>query len=257
MSLNICSLSFSYGSNRVLDNISFSCVSGELISVLGRNGAGKSTLFKCMLGLLRSFEGQIYLCEKSIRQLSPKELARLAAYIPQSHYHTFNYSVLDMVLMGTAGSFSSFSSPGKAELERSYAALQSVGIEDLAKRSFNKLSGGERQLTLIARALAQQARVLILDEPTANLDFGNRERVISCITKLSKSGCCVLQSTHDPELAYRCSDRVLALKGGKVLGFDKPNKLFTEDLIFKLYEAHVHMHSLDNDRVRVFIPAQS
>ena len=217
MSLAVQNLKFAYGRHEVLKGISFTANEGELLSVLGCNGAGKSTLFKCMLGLLDGYSGSILADGQDVKTLSLRRLAKKTAYIPQLHYPAFNYSVFDMVLMGTAHRVSAMASPGEAEKDKTRAALLQMGIEGLSERSYNHLSGGEQQLVLIARALAQEARILILDEPTASLDFGNRIRVLAKIRELAGKGYTVIQSTHDPENAFMYSDRVLAVKDGRVI----------------------------------------
>lgn len=254
MSLSVENLSFSYGCAEVLRDISFSAAGGELLSVLGCNGAGKSTLFKCILGLLGGYSGRILADGRDIKTLSMRQLASKTAYIPQLHYPSFNYSVFDMVLMGTAHRVSPMASPGEAERKRTRGALEQLGIEGLSERGYNHLSGGEQQLVLIARALAQEARTLILDEPTASLDFGNRIRVLEKIRELASGGYTVIQSTHDPENAFMYSDRVLAIKSGRVIAGGTPCEILTSDLMRELYGVEVEVRSLDGDKIRICIP---
>ena len=161
--LDIRDLRFSYGDRPVLQGVSLRLGVGELVFLLGANGAGKSTLFRCVLGLLPGYEGTVALRSGDTRRLSARALAREIAYIPQNHHPTFSYPVLDMVLMGTHHRLSPFSNPGPKEEAIALEALGQVGIRDLAQRDFQHLSGGEQQLVLIARALAQQARILLMD----------------------------------------------------------------------------------------------
>ncbi|MEG2083689.1 MAG: ABC transporter ATP-binding protein, partial [Oscillospiraceae bacterium] len=183
-----------------------------------------------------------------------RQLARFIAYIPQSHTPVFNYSVFDVVLMGTTPQLTAFASPGQAQAAFAECALETLGISHLRNRSFLKLSGGERQLALVARALAQQARVLIMDEPTANLDYGNQVVVQNRVRQLAREGYTVIQSTHNPDQAFLCADRMLALKGGTVLADGVPGDIITEELIRSLYGVDVRVSSLDGDRVRVCVP---
>ena len=254
MSLKIMDLSFSYGEREVLKNISFEANFGEFWSILGANGVGKSTLFRCILGLLTPSGGQRLLGEKNLADLSASALARHLAYIPQSHNPVFNYSVFDMVLMGTTAQTGKFSSPGKAQADLAKNALERLGILHLADRGYANLSGGERQLVLIARAIAQKAEILIMDEPSASLDFGNRLRVMQTVRNLTKEGYCVIQSTHDPEQAYLYSDKILALHDGCVLACGTPQEIFDAELISKLYGVAVSVHPIENDAHRVCIP---
>lgn len=255
MSIEVSGLTFGYDpAGRVLDGVSVTARDGELLSVLGPNGVGKSTLFRCILGLLTGYSGTIAIGGRDIRRLSVRELASMVAYIPQSHHPSFNYSVFDMVLMGTTAQVSSLSAPGKRQLELTEQALARMGILHLRDRGYSRISGGERQMVLIARALVQNAKVLVLDEPTANLDYGNQLRVMTQIKSLTDSGYTVLQSTHNPEQAFLFSDHVLAIKDGKVLADGSPAQIVTAGLIQTLYGAEIEVQSLYDDRVRVCIP---
>lgn len=254
MSIEVSNLSFSYGNMHILDNINFTIQDNQFLSVLGPNGVGKSTLFRCILGLLNGYEGQIKLNGIECKNLKIKEIAKLVAYIPQSHFPSFNFSVFDMVLMGTTVQISSFSSPGKRQIELANAALERLGIEHLTNRGYAQISGGERQLVLLARALVQEAKILILDEPTANLDFGNQILVLTQIKSLVKEGYTVIQSTHNPDQTFYYSDTIMAMKNGQVIAFGTPSEVFTEDLIRTLYGVNVKIHSLYHDKYRVSIP---
>jgi len=212
--IDIRDLSFSYGEHKVLDKVSFSAGDGQFVAVLGPNGVGKSTLFRCILGLLRGYEGAVEIAGRDARTVSRRELAKLAAYIPQSSDPVFDYTVFDTVLMGTTGTLETFRSPGRQQIEQAEKAMRDVGIYDLRERGLTRISGGERQLCLIARALAQNARLLIMDEPTANLDYGNQYRVLEQIRRLTEQGYTVLLSTHNPDHALRFASHILALQRG-------------------------------------------
>ena len=188
MSIDVERLSFSYGAHPVLRDVSFRAEPGQLVAVLGPNGAGKSSLFRCMLGFLPHYQGNISLCGRDVRHLPRRELARLAAYIPQSSQPLFDYTVRDTVLMGAAGGLEPLRQPGRQQLETAQRMMELVGIAPLADRGIRRISGGERQLTLIARALAQQARILLMDEPAANLDYGNQFRLLQQVRRLTEQG---------------------------------------------------------------------
>lgn len=253
MSICVENLSFAYGEHEVLKGVSFAAEYGEFLSVLGPNGVGKSTLFRCMLGLMPPSQGRTLIGGRDIAALSAAELAQSIAYIPQSHSPVFNYSVLDIVLMGTTAQLGKFSSPGKQQREQAMELLDTLHIADLRHRGYRNISGGERQLVLIARAMAQQAKILIMDEPSSSLDFGNRIRVMQTVRALSERGYCVIQSTHDPDQAYRYSDKILAMLDGGVLAFGTPKETVCDEVISKLYGVPVEVCSLRDDRIRVCV----
>lgn len=257
MSVEARNLCFSYGKHHVLENISFSAGEGEFLSVLGPNGVGKTTLFRCLLGLLAPDSGSVYIDGVDIATMTASKLAQHVAYIPQAHAPAFNFTVRDMVLMGTTAGMGLFANPQKAQKEQADAALEQMGLLGLKDRGCASISGGERQLVLIARAIAQQAKILIMDEPSANLDFGNKIRVMDAVQRLSRSGYTVIQSTHDPEQAYRYSDRIMALYNGSILALDSPKKIIAAPLISKLYGIDVEVCSLYGDSLRVCIPAKT
>jgi iron complex transport system ATP-binding protein len=257
LSVEVSNLSFSYGDRLIIDKINFYVEDGQLISVLGPNGVGKSTLFRCILGLLRDYTGKIFLTGKDIKKLSTGEMAKLIAYIPQSHYPSFNYSVFDMVLMGTAVQISSLSSPGKKQIELVNRALDKMGIYHLKERGYMQISGGERQLVLLARALVQEAKILVLDEPTSNLDFGNQIKVMLQIKNLAKEGYTIIQSTHNPDQTFLFSDKIIAMKGGRIIKYGKPDDIISNDLIQSLYDVDVEIQSLYDDKIRVCIPCDA
>ncbi|MDO5018606.1 MAG: ABC transporter ATP-binding protein [Lagierella massiliensis] len=250
MSIEVRNLSFSYGEGyKVLKNINFKLKKGEFMSVLGCNGAGKSTLFRCILGILSEYKGEILFEGKDIKKLSQRELASYVAYIPQIHRPTFGYSVENMVLMGLNRELSIFKMPQDKHLQRVHLALKQVGIEELSERNFAHLSGGEQQLTLIARAIAQDSKVFIMDEPTSALDFGNQYRVMNKIRELADKGYSVLMSTHNPQHCFTFADSVLALHRGKVESFGDPEKVINHDLIKKLYDINVKIEETESGMI--------
>ncbi len=255
MSIDVKNLSFSYADRPVLQNIAFTLKEGEFLSILGPNGVGKSTLFKCILGLLSGYTGQVLVDGRDTRNFSVREAARHMAYIPQSSRPVFNFSVSDIVLMGVTGNLSPFRTPGKQEQARCQWALEKMGISHLSHRCYHRLSGGEQQLVLIARALAQNAPILLLDEPTANLDFGNQLLVLEQTRALTAEGYTIIQTTHNPEQSYLFSDRVLALQGGKVLTEGTPAEVITSETMAALYQTDTEVLPLYEDQVRVCIPA--
>jgi len=254
MSIEVKNLSFSYGDRPVLHDINFRVENGEFLSILGPNGVGKSTLFRCVLGLLSGYTGQVLVDGVDARSFSIREAAKHIAYIPQTSHPVFNYSVFDIVLMGRTSGLSTFRSPGKQDVEQVNWAMEKVGITRLRDRCFHRLSGGEQQLVLIARALVQNAPILMLDEPTANLDFGNQLLVLDQARNLAREGYTVIQTTHHPEQSYMFSDRILAIQQGRVLTEGKPADVLTQETIRALYGVDTTVVSLYGDNARICVP---
>lgn len=254
MSIRVEHLSFSYGSHEVLHDLNFDIPDGCLVNVLGPNGVGKSTLFRCILGLNQQYQGTILVNGKDMRTLSIKERAAEISYIPQSHAPVYDYEVLDVVLMATGSDLKMLSNPGCAQRQRAYEALERIGIERFAHRHYTQISGGEQQLVLVARALAQNAKTIVMDEPTSALDYGNTVRVLSCVRQLAREGLSIVQSTHNPDHAFLYSDKTLVLREGKVDAFGDPSDVITSELISGLYSVDVEVNSLYGDKVRVCVP---
>lgn len=235
MSIEVKNLRFCYGARPVIGDVSFTSEKGELLAVLGPNGVGKSTLFRCLLGFLKPVSGEILVDGKELWAYSRRELAKKLAYIPQSHTPAFDHTVLDSVLMGMTAQLGVFEQPGQAQREKAVQMLRALGIEKLADRGCMKISGGERQLMLLARALVQDASMLIMDEPTANLDYGNSCRVMERVKRLGQNGYTIIFSTHDPNQAFSYATKVLALKDGGVMAVGAPEAVLTEDVLSRLY----------------------
>ena len=235
MTLEVRDLYFSYKTANVLKGISFDVSEGTLLCVLGRNGAGKSTLFRCILGLLKGYEGNVLIDGIKAETLSPKELSCKISYIPQNHSTAFSFSVLDMVMMGTTTRLNQFGNPGKKERVLAETALEMMNIRHLKERNFSNISGGEQQLVLIARAIAQQTKIIIMDEPCSNLDYGNQIKVMKAVKNLAKQGYLVIQSTHNPEHVFLFADEVLVILDGKVEAKGSA-EILTEELLKRFME---------------------
>lgn len=235
MTLQVRSLSFSYGAHTVLDRVGFELHPGELCALFGPNGTGKSTLYRCILGHLRH-RGQVLLDGTDLTRLRPAQVARRVAYVAQHHASPFPFTVRDMVLMGRTPHLGGVFGPRRGDVEYCEQVLERVGLAAEGDRLYHTLSGGQRQLTLIARALAQDCDVLLLDEPTASLDFGNQMWVWRTIRELTRQGRTVLVCTHDPNHVRWFCDRVLALgRDGTLLAEGPPGDVVTADLVSTLY----------------------
>ena len=254
MSLTVENMSFSYGKHPVLHELTFTAEAGELLAILGPNGVGKTTLFKCVMGQERKYSGRIAADGADLAALTPRERAHRVAAIPQAHPLSFRYSAFDMVLMGTSHTLSPFNLPGEKERAAARDAMARVNIEHLAERPFDHLSGGEQQLVFIARALAQQAKILLMDEPTASLDYGNRLHVLSVARDLAKDGYTVLLSTHDPQHALWFADRALALQEGRMLALGTPREVLTPALLEALYGRRIEL--VETEQGPVLVPRE-
>lgn len=256
MSISVEKLMFSYKDHEVLKDVSFNLPPGKLSCILGPNGCGKSTLFRCILHLEESYTGSISIDGEDLRTLGIKERARRIAFVPQSHLTPYDYSVLDVVLMATSPQLTVYSSPKKDEVDAAWAALSRLGIASLAHRSIRQISGGERQLVLIARALMQGAKTILMDEPTSALDYGNTLRVLRRIKELTAEGYSIIQTTHQPEQAFMFADYLIALSGGSVIAQGTPQNVLTQELMARLYRIDVKLVSLFADRVRICVPEE-
>jgi iron complex transport system ATP-binding protein len=239
--LEVKALDFGFPGRTIGRDVSFTLGAGEVMCVLGPNGGGKTTLFRTLLGLLARHAGAILLEGQDLENLSRGEIARRVGYVPQGHSAYFAYTVREFVLMGRTAHLGLFASPGKKDLRVASQALESLGIAHLADKAVTEISGGERQLALVARALAQEPRLLVLDEPTASLDFGNQVRVLQRIGALAGSGISILFSSHDPDHAFLCARRALLLAEGRVLESGAPRDVIRPDTLERLYGVSVQV----------------
>lgn len=233
---NLC---FSYKEKSVLKGVSLCIEEGSIVNLLGPNGTGKSTLMKLFLGLLRPHSGEISLKNRDLQSYSIKERALHVSYVPQSTRIAFAFCALDIVVMGRIALESLFQKASRADIQIARAAMERLGILHLEKRTFQTLSGGEKQLVLIARSLAQGAKILVMDEPVSGLDYGNQLRLLETILKLSKEGYTFLKSTHFPEHALMLGGYTYALKEGYILAHGFTCKTITQELINELYTTNI------------------
>jgi iron complex transport system ATP-binding protein len=212
---------------------------GEVLALLGPNGGGKTTLLKTLLGILKPRDGEVAIDGRSLGAISVRERARLIAYVPQVHMPTFAFTVESVVLMGRTAHGNLFSRPSANDRAVAARMLEQFGIAHLAPRPYTMISGGERQLVLLARALAQEPRFVVLDEPTASLDFGNQGKVMREIRALAAAGHGVLFTTHDPNHALRAADRAYLLRAGARIAEGAVGTVLTRERLAELYGAPV------------------
>ncbi len=241
-SLEIRSLSFAYPrrGHRLVD-VSLVVGAGELCCLLGPNGAGKTTLLRCVLGLLTPDAGTILVNGADTSTLSERALARLVAYVPQATTSAFPFTALDMVVMGRTPHVGATASPSRADRLAALEQMDRLGIVELAHSPFSQLSGGERQLTLLARALVQGARVLILDEPTASLDYGNEVRFLDLAAQLVRADRTVLMTTHQPSHALSHADRAVLMCDGTVVADGPAQEVVNGERLSELYGVRMHV----------------
>lgn len=237
--LQVSNLYAGYGRVNILKDVSLSMASGDFLCILGANGCGKTTLLKTILGILTPESGSVTLDGEDVHKMPVRTLARKIAYIPQAHVPPFPFKVKDVVLMGRTPFLGHMSSPKAHDRKVVEDIMEMLDIDWMAEKSYTKLSGGQRQMVIVARALAQQPRLLIMDEPTASLDFGNQYVVLNRMVTLSADGMSVIMVTHDPDHAFFCANRTVTMKDGRVLADGTPRQVIVEAAMEEIYRTPV------------------
>jgi iron complex transport system ATP-binding protein len=248
-SLSARSLGFGYGATVVGRDVDIDVRPGEVLCLLGPNGSGKTTLFKTLLGLLPAQEGEVLFGGAPLARLTRQEIARHVAYVPQAQAAVFPFQVIDVVVMGRTAHLGLFATPSRHDRQKALEALTTLGIVDLAEKEYTRISGGQRQLALIARALAQDAPAIIMDEPTASLDFGNQVKVLSEVKRLASNTLAVVLSTHNPDHAFSVADRVALLDGGRLIAQGSPAAVLTADRLRAVYGVRVVVEQLSQGQI--------
>ena len=256
--LEVKDLRAGYGEKEIVHGVSFDIPRGQFVCVIGANGCGKSTLLKNLLGLVKPFGGAVHIDGMSLADMDERQRAQHFAYIPQAHTPPFPFKVSDVVILGRTPYLTGIAtSTSERDHIIAYRALQQLSIEHLADAVYTELSGGQQQLVLIARALAQQPDLLVMDEPTASLDFGNQQLVLSCVYRLSRLGMSVLMVTHDPDHALFCSDRVIMMEEGNIIGDGTPTEIITTENLRRIYSTESYVTDItveSGETVRVCVP---
>ena len=241
--VEVTNLSFSYGENTVLDDISFSVEPNCLVAVLGINGTGKSTLIKCLNKINKIDSGRVKICGDLIDQLSINELAKLVAYVPQKVATSFPIDVYDVILLGRRPYINWNVSESDRKIVSS--VIRKLSLEDFVFRKFHNLSGGEQQKAIVAKAIVQQPRVYLFDEPTSNLDLFNQYEILKQIKELvSDNGnpCSAIVAMHDINLASRFADKIMILHESKIFCYDEPRIVLNSDVISQVYRVDAEVN---------------
>ena len=247
--LKIENLSFYYENNHILKNITFRANAGELWGLMGPNGSGKTTFLKCIMALLKPASCNIFINGKNYHSITTAKMAKLIAYVPQEHKPPFPFSAREIVLMGRSPYMGGIFGLKKADYDAADAAMELLGILDIAKQPVTALSGGQRQLTLIARALAQNAPIMILDEPTSALDFHNQISIWKILKKVSSLGKLIIACSHDPNHLLWFANRTLVLKNGEVITSGETESIITPKLLKEIYNSEYSISKINQKSV--------
>jgi len=241
---------FAYAGRRVLHGVNLTVRPGEVLSLLGANGSGKTTLLRLLLGLSKPRSGVVSLNGKPLTHYPRRELAQYLAYVPQTHVTPFPYTVREIVVLGRLPHTGLVRSTTRRDHHIAMEMLERMGIVDLAERPYTEISGGERQLALIARALAQGAHILIMDEPVSGLDYGNQIRFLALLRGLAADGYAIVKATHHPEHTLLASTRVALLYDGAILLDGPPAEVVTPSTIQRIYHVEVSaFYAPDGDAI--------
>jgi iron complex transport system ATP-binding protein len=244
--LSVEHINFSYGERKILSDISFSVAAGEICGLLGPNGSGKTTLLKCVNRILEGNTGTIKIRGRDISRLSRLEISRLVAIVPQELNVMFAFTVLQMVLMGGSGRYGFSGIPGRRDYQHAMEVLEELNIDHLAERKYNELSGGEKQMVLIAKALFQGAEVLLLDEPISHLDFKRQYTIMELIKKITAGkGLTTLITLHDPNIAGRYCHRLIMLNEGSVAHQGLTDTVFHPESLGAIYDMKIRIEYTD------------
>ena len=250
--LEIKNATFSYdGNENVFDDISLNVDKGDVVCILGPNGSGKTPLIKCWNRIDELKEGAVYINGEDIRHINQKKIALNIGYIPQNHVSTFDFTVFDVVLMGRAPHLDFLEPLDEKDYKITEKALKKFGLYELRDKPYTALSGGEQQLVFFARVIAQEPKILVLDEPTSHLDFGNQMKTLEIISKLAEEGLSVVMTSHFPDHAFISSTKVAIMKDHRFIAVGKPDDVITQENMERAYGIHVEIVDVGHRKICV------
>ncbi len=252
---------FNYGENLVFSGLNLEVHKDEVLCILGANGCGKTTLLRCLNGSMRLRQGKVHLGDNDINSLKIDEVARRIGFVFQEHTAPFPFSVLEVVRMGRAPHLSLFATPSHRDTEIAEEKLNLVGMHHLKDKPYTQISGGERQLVLIARTLAQEPEIILMDEPTSHLDFRNQTIILQIVNRLAESGLGILMTSHLPDHALLYSSRVALMKDGQFISTGKPDDVMTEHSLKEVYGIEIKMVEVTDpyslQKVKLVLPKRA
>lgn len=247
--LQVKDLHFNYDRTPILQGVSFEVEEGELCGLFGPNGCGKTTLFKCCLNFLKFHKGSVQMDGRSVAKMRVEDMAKVVAYVPQEHKPPFPYLTKEVVLMGRTPRLKGIFGISKADKKKASDALDLLGLSDIGDRPYNQLSGGQRQMVLMARAIAQETPLMFLDEPTSALDFSNQIRIWRIMRLVAESGVTILACSHDPNHVSWFCDKVVVMKSNRILKEGSPHNVITESVLDEIYRDMCSVRSIGESRM--------
>lgn len=251
--IEIVDASYTYdGINYIWEHLNATIYDGDHICILGSNGCGKTTLFNCITGSVPLTSGHIYINGKDVKEYSVSELAKIIGIVYQDHSIVFPYTSLEVVSMGRTPYLGIFDTPKNEDIEIAYGIMEELGIANLAEQRYSKISGGQRQLVLIARTLCQKSEIILFDEPTSHLDFKNQAIVMKTVQHLTQKGITTIMASHFPNHAYRTSNKVFLMANKSILASGTPSEIMNEENLQKTYGVRVRINKI-KDEAQSFI----
>jgi iron complex transport system ATP-binding protein len=238
----------SYNKDLIFENINFEIKKGDVFTILGPNGIGKTTLLKCLLGIKDLDEGKVEIKGENIKDMAIKDVSKAMAYVPQVHHTTFPFKVLDVVLMGRSPHINLLDTPEEKDIKIAEKALKQMNISHLKDKEYINLSGGEIQQVFLARALAQESELLVLDEPTSHLDFGNQIRLLETVKKLATKDLAIIMTSHYPDHSFISSNKVAIMKNKTFIDLGSPDEVVNEKNLKIAYNLNIEIVELSNGR---------